>query len=63
MTAKEFVKNKMPKARAERHVEGRIAGKPYWLIRNGNENMYFAIGDTQLKAWMEAKKKLIGGIL
>ena len=40
MTAKEFVKNKLPNARAERHVEGRIAGKPYWLIRDGKNTMY-----------------------
>jgi hypothetical protein len=59
MTAKEFVKDKMPHARAERHVEGRIVGKPYWLIRDGNKTMYFAIGNTQSNAWVNAKKKLI----
>jgi len=59
MTAKEYVKSIMPKARAERHVEGRIVGKPYWLIRDGRNTMYFAIGKTESNAWVEAKKRLI----
>lgn len=33
MTAKEFVKSKIPKAKAERHVSGRQ--EVYWLIRDG----------------------------
>lgn len=59
MTAKEYVKNKMPNAKAERHVEGRIVGKPYWLIRDGNKTMYFAIGKTESNAWVNAKNKLL----
>ena len=59
MTAKEFVRSVMPNARAERHVEGRVVGKPYWLIRDGRNSMYFSIGKTESNAWVEAKKKLI----
>lgn len=59
MTAKEYVKSKMPNARAERHVEGQIIGKPYWLIRDGRNTMYFASGKTESNAWVEAKKRLI----
>jgi len=60
MTAKEFVKSRMPKARSERHVKGMIKGmqEVYWLIRDGRENMYFSCGKTESNAWVEAKKKL-----
>lgn len=61
MTAKEFVKQHMPNARAERHVQGRIRGmgKPYWLIRNGRETMYFAEGKSESNAWVNAKQRII----
>lgn len=61
MTVKEFVKSKMPKARAEKHKEGRIKGlqKTYWLIRDGMQTMYFAIGDTESKAWKRAKERIL----
>lgn len=61
MTAKEFVKEKFPKARAERHVQGRIIGlqKTYWLIRNGRETMYMSSGNTESNAWVNAKKMII----
>lgn len=61
MTAKEFVKNKMPNARAERHVKGMIKGfqEVYWLIRNGRETMYFADGKSESNAWVNAKKKIL----
>jgi hypothetical protein len=59
MTAKEYVKNKLPNARAERHVEGRIIGKPYWLIRDGMNTMYLASGKTESNAWVNAKKILM----
>jgi len=61
MTAKEFVKEKFPNARAERHVEGRIKGlqKPYWLIRDGRNTMYMASGKTESNAWVNAKKMII----
>lgn len=60
MTAKEFVKARYPKAKAERQVEGRIKGlqKTYWLIRDGNNYMYMASGNTESNAWVNAKKKI-----
>ena len=57
MTAKEFVKQQLPKARAERHEVKN--GGTYWLIRNGRNTMYFAKGKNQSEAWMNAKKKLL----
>jgi hypothetical protein len=61
MTAKEFVKSKMPNARAERHVRGMIKGmqEVYWLIRDGRQTMYFASGKSESNAWVEAKKRII----
>ena len=61
MTAKEFVKQKYPAARAERHTNGRIRGlyDVYWLIRNGRETMYMAFGKTESNAWVKAKEKMI----
>lgn len=61
MTAKEFVKSKMPNARAERHVRGMIKGmqEVYWLIRNGSQTMYFSSGKSESNAWVEAKKRII----
>ena len=61
MTAKEFVKSKMPNARAERHVKGRVKGmqETYWLIREIGQQMYFAIGKSESNAWVEAKKRII----
>lgn len=61
MTAKEFVKSKMPNARAERHVRGMVKGMQgvYWLIRDGRQTMYFASGKSESNAWVEAKKRII----
>lgn len=61
MTAKEFVKSKIPNAMAERHVRGMIKGmqEVYWLIRDGRQTMYFAIGKSESNAWVEAKKRII----
>jgi len=61
MTAKEFVKSKMPNARAERHVRGMIKGmqEVYWLIRDGRQTMYFVSGKSESNAWVEAKKRII----
>ena len=59
MTAKEFVKQHYPKARAERQVQdGRVkgAGKPYWLIRPELYAMYIASGTSESNAWVNAKK-------
>lgn len=57
MTAKEFVKQHYPKARAERQVKGRIAGlkEVYWLIRPAIGEMYIASGKTESNAWVNAK--------
>jgi len=57
MTAKEFVREKFPHARAERQVEGHIIGmkKVYWLIRDGRNTMYMAHGKTESNAWVNAK--------
>lgn len=61
MTAKEFVKSRMPNAKAERHVSGMVRGmtEVYWLIRDGRESMYFAVGKSESNAWVEAKKRLL----
>jgi hypothetical protein len=57
-TAKEFVQTHFPRARAERHKQGNIIGmsKSYYLIRDGREVMYMASGDTEAKAWKQAKE-------
>jgi hypothetical protein len=61
MTAKEFVLEKMPRARAERQVRGMIKGlqEVYWLIREGRNTMYFAQGKSESNAWVNAKKNII----
>ncbi len=61
MTAKEFVKSRLPKAKAERHVQGRIKGMQtvYHLIRDGRNYMYIASGKTESNAWVNAKKFII----
>lgn len=61
MTAKKFVRERMPNARAERQVSGMIKGMEtvYWLIRDGRNTMYYAQGKTESNAWVNAKKKLI----
>lgn len=57
MKAKDYVKKHMPKARAERHKTG--MNEVYYLIRDGNNFMYFACAATEGKAWTKAKKLLI----
>ena len=60
MTAKEFVKSKLPTAMAEYHYALSLKGKrKYWLIREIGNSMYFSDGETQYKAWSNAKKRLI----
>ena len=60
MTAKEFVLNKYPKARSERHVEGMIKGMQnvYWLIRPERGKMYLASGNSESNAWVNSKKSI-----
>jgi hypothetical protein len=61
MTAKEFVKERFPNARAERHLRGMIKGmqEVYYLIRDGRNTMYMASGKTESNAWVNAKKAII----
>lgn len=61
MTAKEFVKERMPNAKVEWYYAFNIKGfrEKYWLIRDGNSYMYFAQGDSESNAWVNAKQKLI----
>ena len=61
MTAKEFVLNKYPKAKSEKHIRGRIMGmqETYWLIRNQGDTMYLESGKTEINAWVNTKKMII----
>ena len=61
MKAKEYVKQRMPKARAERHRtgSGTSYGETYWLIRDGRNYNYFSEGKTESNAWVNAKKRII----
>lgn len=56
MTAKEFVKSKLPTAASEKQTTN--GGRKYWLIRERGKYMYIADGDTESKAWTNAKKIL-----
>lgn len=56
MTAKEYVKEKYPKSRAERHRE--LNGKTYWLIRNRNNTMPISSGKSEKNAWENAKNHI-----
>jgi hypothetical protein len=61
MTAKEFVLEKCPTARAERQVSGRIKGMQtvYYLIRERRQTMYMAEGKSESNAWVNAKNFLL----
>ncbi len=61
MTAKEFVKERYPNARAERQVRGMIKGmqEVYYLIRDGRNTMYMASGKSESNAWVNAKKNIL----
>lgn len=57
MTSKEFVISKMPKARSEKQ---KTNGKEvYYLIREIGNTGYFSHGETESKAWKNAKEKII----
>lgn len=58
-TAKEYVLERYPKMRQERHKErtGRTT-RAYTLLRNNNEYMWFACGETPKQAWQNAKAKI-----
>lgn len=57
MTAKETVLSLMPTARSERQVTN--GGEKYWLIREIGKTKYYAEGETEAKAWKNAKIKLM----
>lgn len=57
MTAKEFVKSKMPNARPEKQKTN--GGEAYYLIRDGRTTGYFSYGETESKAWKNAKERII----
>ena len=61
MTAKEFVKERYPNARAERQVKGMIKGmqEVYYLNRDGRNTMYMASGKSESNAWVNAKKYIL----
>lgn len=60
MTAKEFIKEKYPNAKAEKQIRGRIKGmqEAYYLIRDGINTMYLASGTSESNAWVNAKKAI-----
>ena len=61
MTSKEFVKTRYPKARAEKHLKGRVKGmqEVYWLIFPEFGKMYLASGKTESNAWKNAKEHIL----
>ena len=60
MTSKEFVLQRVPNAKPERHVTGYGLFKSvYYLIRDGRNTMYLSEGETESKAWVNAKQRLI----
>ncbi|MCP4268759.1 MAG: hypothetical protein GY777_24795 [Candidatus Brocadiaceae bacterium] len=56
MKAKECVLQVLPNAKIERHK--RNFGGSYYLVRNGNDYMWFSEGDTASKAWINARKRI-----
>ena len=61
MTAKEYVRSKMPKAIAESHRCRGAFGKTYWLIRDGKDTYPYSEGTSERNAWVNAKKELQEG--
>lgn len=61
MKAKDFVKERYPNASAEKHIKGMIKGlqEVYYLIRDGRQTMYMAIGKSESNAWVNAKKNIL----
>lgn len=62
-SAKDFVISHVPNARAEKQTRGKIKGMQttYWLIRDGNSSGYMGNGETEAKAWKDAKEYLETG--
>ena len=62
MTAKQFVQEKLPNASARKYsTRTGFHSYSYYLIRNGNEFMYIAEGETESLAWKAAKEKIENG--
>jgi hypothetical protein len=64
MTAKEFVKQKYPNARAERYTSGRIKllQSHYYLIWTDYQSKNpsrLSEGTTESNAWVNAKKRIL----
>ena len=62
MTAKEFVKQYYPHARATRYTSGRIKGmtSAYYLVHSSALNgSRLSEGNTESKAWTNAKKFIV----
>jgi hypothetical protein len=61
MTAKEFVMQKMPTAKVEKHKTrgGKNFSYTYYLIRELGSIDSFASGRTESNAWVNAKKNIL----
>lgn len=61
MTAKEFVKSKFPRARAEKYQQGKIryGSSTYYIVWSELRGQRLATADTEGKAWTAAKKNII----
>lgn len=57
MKAKEAVLSQIPTARSEKHTKSN--GDVYWLIREYGKTMYYSSGETESKAWKNARTKLM----
>ena len=59
MTAKEFVRQRYPGTKSEKYrTRTGFHYYTYYLIRDGNSFMYIAEGETEAKAWKNAKEKI-----
>lgn len=61
MTAKEFCLQYNPNLRIESQIQGRIKGlkKKYYLVRELGATGYLVSGDTESKAWKNAKEYIL----
>lgn len=63
MTAKEFVLTYYPHAKAEKHYAFALLRKrSYYLIRIGNDKMWFSQGETESRAWKQAKQNILDSL-
>jgi hypothetical protein len=63
MTSKEFVKEKFPKAYADKQYDREWGGKTFyfliWSCRDRETKIRLGEGDTESKAWVNAKQDVI----